>query len=153
MQSPSVAQLVRHAVVLAHWRLPGQGAAVAVLHEPEPLQVVAGVSIPFPHMAAPQEMLVAASSHAPPAPHLPSLPHGGAAVHCPAGAGLPGVMLEQVPSATPVSARVQAWQVPEQAMLQQTPLAQKPLVHWSLAEQAAAGPLVGLQVPPVDRSQ
>jgi hypothetical protein len=59
------------------------------------------------------------------------------AAHPPAGSASPCETGAQVPSADdPVSAAVHAWQLPLQAVPQQTPLAQKPLVHWSAAVQA-----------------
>jgi hypothetical protein len=103
--------------------------------------------MPFAQETEPQPTLVAACSQAPPDAHLPSLPQVVVTAHCPLGAGLPAVTLLQLPSATPVRARVQAWQVPVQAVLQQTLLTQEPLAHWSPAVQLEAGPLVGLQVP------
>jgi len=52
---------------------------------------------------------------------------------------VPLVIGLQVPEATPVSAMVQAWQVPPQALPQQTPSVQKVLLHWSPPAQAAPG--------------
>ncbi|HXT89982.1 MAG TPA: hypothetical protein VN714_12080 [Trebonia sp.] len=65
-------------------------------------------------------------------PHAAVVP----AVHPPAGSATLAETDAQVPSPDPVSALVQAWQVPLQAEPQQTPFAQKPLVHWSAAVQA-----------------
>jgi hypothetical protein len=52
----------------------------------------------------------------------------------PAGSTVPLATLVQVPS-VPDSA--QDWQAPVQALSQQTPWAQKPLLHWLPAEQLA----------------
>ena len=55
------------------------------------------------------------------------------------------VVVEQVPT---LPVRLQAWQAPAQAELQQTPSTQKPLVHAALPLQVA--PLLGrMQVPPM----
>jgi hypothetical protein len=56
-------------------------------------------------------------------------------------------MLPQVPVATPVSACVHAWQVPPQAVWQQTPETQFPLRHWLPAPQAAPSASSAPQVP------
>jgi hypothetical protein len=58
----------------------------------------------------------------------------------------------QCPSLTPVLVRTQASQVPLQALLQQTPSAQKPLVHWVLSLQAPPRSFLAVQVC-VPRSQ
>jgi hypothetical protein len=53
-----------------------------------------------------------------------------------------------------LTALLHAWQVPPQAMLQQTLLVQKPLAHSSPAEHAAPGTFWGVHVPPLfDRLQ
>ena len=85
----SVAHEARHAATLAHFTPPGHAPAVPALHVPVPLHVPAGVSWPFEHETEPHEVLAGACSQTPPAAHLPSFPHGGAAVHWPAGAGEP----------------------------------------------------------------
>jgi hypothetical protein len=59
------------------------------------------------------------------------------AAHPPAGSDSPCETDPQVPLAVdPVSALVHAWQVPLQAVPQQTPFTQKPLEHWSTAVHA-----------------
>ena len=82
---------VRHVAELAQTRLPGQGAATPALQVPVPLQYAMGVNVEPEHAAAPHVAAVDTCSHAPPAAQLPSLPQGGAAAHCPAGAGVPGL--------------------------------------------------------------
>jgi hypothetical protein len=64
---------------------------------------------------------------APPPLQVPVLPQGGAAAHCPAGAGEPAGRLVQVPG---LPATLQDWQVPQLGLPQQTPLTQAPLMHW-----------------------
>ena len=56
-------------------------------HVPVPLQVPALVSVLPEQVAEPQAVLDAACWQTPPAAQLPVFPHGGAAVHWPAGAG------------------------------------------------------------------
>jgi hypothetical protein len=63
---------------------------------------------------------------------VPVLPHGGLAVHCPAGAGVPAASGVHVPGAVPA----QVSHVPQVAVPQQTPLTQLPLMHWFAAVQA-----------------
>ena len=63
---------------------------------------------------------------------VPVLPQGGAAAHCPAGAGEPEGRLVQVPA---LPATLQAWQVPQLGLPQQTLLTQAPLMHWLPAVQ------------------
>ena len=93
----------------------------------------------LPQLAAWQTVLLPNFSHAPLPSQWPVFPQeaGVPAVHPPAGSASPDETAEQVPSGDePVSALVHAWQVPLQALVQQTPSAQKPLVHWSVAVQA-----------------
>jgi hypothetical protein len=61
------------------------------------------------------------------------------------GDGQPGTG-EQEPSR---SRRLQAWQVPSQAVLQQMPCQQKPLAHWLLLSQP--GPVFMWQRPPTSQ--
>jgi hypothetical protein len=71
----------------------------------------------------------------------PVLPQGGLAAHWPAGAGVPAASGVHVPGVVPA----QVWQVPQLVLpfggLQQTPLMQKPLMHWFAAVQAWPGGL------------
>jgi len=71
-----------------------------------------------------------------PAWHLPLVPQLVApwSLHMPAGSELPVATFVQVPR---LPDRLQDWQAPLQAELQQTPWAQKPLLHCVLAEQVA----------------
>jgi hypothetical protein len=107
------------------------------LQLPLPSQVLAAVCMPFVHDAGAHAVPEATCSQLPAPSHLPSLPHGGLAVHWPAGAAVPAVMLAHVPSAVPVSAIEQAWQVPVHGVSQQSWLpagpTQLPLAHWVLA--------------------
>jgi hypothetical protein len=65
-------------------------------------------------------------------------------VHCPAGAGWPDPMFAHVPAPF----RLQAWQVPQDVVEQQTPSTQVPLLHSFVAAQAAPSAFLGLQLPP-----
>jgi hypothetical protein len=56
-------------------------------------------------------------------------------------------MFAHVPLVPPVNAAAQAWQVPVHAVLQQNPLAQKPLLHWSVAVHDAPSAAMATQVP------
>jgi hypothetical protein len=68
-----------------------------------------------------------------PAPlQVPVFPQGGAAVHCPVGAAVPAGYGAQLP----IPLMLQAWQVPQVAVPQQTPSRQLPLMHWLAAVQA-----------------
>jgi hypothetical protein len=136
VQSASLAHAVLHATVLAHTKLPGHGAGVGLLPQlPLPLHVGAAVNPAPLHDGEPQVADGDACSHTAPAAQFPSLPHGGATGHCPAGAAVPGVTLAHVPFATPVRACAQAWHVPLHAVAQQKPVAQNPLSHCALEEQ------------------
>jgi hypothetical protein len=107
-QSPSVVQVPRHAVALAHFTPPVHAVVVPLLHMPLPLHMPAVVSCPLEHEAAPHAVPEAACWHVPPAAHLPVLPHVPVTAHWPTGAVVPAVMLAHVPSAWPVSAIVHA---------------------------------------------
>ncbi len=74
-----------------------------------------------------------------PASHLPLLPQPAApwSLHIPAGSALPFGTLVHVPR---LPDRLQDWQAPPQAELQQTPWAQKPLLHWEFEVQLAPPP-------------
>jgi hypothetical protein len=62
-----------------------------------------------------------------PAPlQAPVLPQVAPAGHCPAGAVVPVGMNEQLP----IPLTLQAWQVPQGPVPQQTPSVQKPVRHW-----------------------
>jgi hypothetical protein len=106
-------------VALAHATPPAHGAVLPPVHVPDPLHEPPMVRLPPEHDTAPHEVPAWACSHTPPAAQLPSLPQGGLATHCPAGATEPAMRFAHVPFATPVSAIVHAWQVPVHGELQQ----------------------------------
>jgi hypothetical protein len=78
------------------------------------------------HDAVPQATVVAPWVQAPVPSQVPVLPQGGAAAHWPAGAGVPATIGAQDPA--PLT--LQAWQVGQEALPQQTPFVQNPLMHW-----------------------
>jgi hypothetical protein len=81
-QSESVPHAALQAVELEQMTPSGQAAIVPPAHVPDPLHILAEVSVlPVHDAAAPQDTLDAASSQTPPAAQLPVSPHGGAAVH------------------------------------------------------------------------
>lgn len=114
---------------------------------PEPSQVLAAVNVVPLHDPSPSVVPEANCSQTPPAAQLPSLPQVPFAAHWPEGAAVPAVKVAQVPSAEPVSASVHAMQGPLQAVAQQTPPTQKPLVHWSAAVHAPPLACAGAQMP------
>ena len=134
----SAEQLVAQPVVAEQLK-PLQPVVVPAVQFPLPSQMLPAVNPALPQLAARQTVLLPNFSHAPLPSQWPVFPHetGVPAVHPPAGSASPDETAAQVPSGDePVSALVQAWQVPLQALVQQTPSAQKPLVHWSVAVQA-----------------
>jgi hypothetical protein len=82
-------QPAKQVVVLPHSRLPGHAETELAVHDPPPLQV-SDVSWPLKH-EVPQGVPDMVCSQAPPAAHLPSLPHGSTAPHWPTGAAVPGL--------------------------------------------------------------
>ena len=134
----SAEQLVAQPVVAEQLK-PLQPVVVPAVQFPLPSQMLPAVNPALPQLAARQTVLLPNFSHAPLPSQWPVFPHetGVPAVHPPAGSASPDETAAQVPSGDePVSALVHAWQVPLQALVQQTPSAQKPLVHWSVAVQA-----------------
>lgn len=120
-QSVSVLQLVPHA--LPAQTNGAQPIGFAVAHDPEPLQLDAGVKVDPLHICAPHETLVSACWHLPAPSQFPVLPHGAVVEvpHWPAGAAPPDGMLEHTPA---LPETLQAWQVPHDLDAQQTPSTQ-----------------------------
>jgi hypothetical protein len=88
------------------------------LQLPEPLQEPTGVSIAFEHVAVPHEVPVPAFLHAPAPSHVPTNPQGGLGVQRPCGSAASAGTSLHVPS-WPMT--LHAWQVPHEAVAQQTP--------------------------------
>jgi hypothetical protein len=152
-QSVSALHVARHVVMFAHSRPPGQDAELPELQLPVPLQVPPIVRLPLLHCGPlPHDVPEATCWHIPPAAQSPVLPQLPLGEHWPEGAGKPAVMAAQVPVVPPVSAFVHAMQVPVQAVLQQTPSTQLPLVQSSPSSAAlhvAPGPPFAVHIPPL----
>jgi len=121
------------------------------VHDPEPLQVPPAVAIPFMQLPVLHEVPLAYCSHAAPVVHLPSCPHDAApwSEHEPLGSAPPFFTLAQVPLVPPVAAAEHAWHWPPHALLQQKPLTQKPLRHWSLTVHAVLWASFARHLPPL----
>ena len=119
VQSLFAAQLGRHMVPSAHLSDPEQ-VPEAPPQVPLPVHVPVLVYCALLQVSLPHAVVAGATSHTPPAAHLPSLPQGGAAAHWPAGAVVPALIARQLPSAPPVSAAEHALHVPVHADAQHT---------------------------------
>ena len=98
----------------------------------------------FPlHDGLPHITLGGCCWQAPPPLQAPVLPQGGLAVHRPWGSVTLLATLAQVPGVP----ALQDWQVPQLAVLQQTPSTQFLLPHSWLARQATPFDLTGRQLP------
>jgi hypothetical protein len=98
---------------------------------PVPEQNATGVKV-VPVQVAAAQLTVAGASAQPPEPlQAPVLPQVPLDRHCPAGAVVPAGIGAQLPS--PFT--LQAWQVPQGPLPQQTPSVQKPLMHWAALAQ------------------
>jgi hypothetical protein len=102
---------------------------VGAAQAPEPVQCELGVKVDPLQVTVPQETLVPPSWHFPAPSQAPVLPQGGFAVQRPCGSGLLAGTLAQLPGLAVV---LQAWQVPHELELQQTPSTQLLLVKQSL---------------------
>jgi hypothetical protein len=121
------------------------------LQAPLPLQVSAAVCVPLVQEAATQTVPLGQSAHAPPL-QLPSVPQVDAAVAMQMlrGSGWLFAALPQWPVLGNCwSDPRHAWHALVQALLQQTPSAQKPLVHWSAAVHEAASAFLARHMPPL----
>jgi hypothetical protein len=107
---------------------------------------VAGWTNSEPEQAAGAQVTPEATCWQLPAPlHRPVLPQVVLALHWPVGAAVPAAIGAQVP----VALTLQAWQVPQVLVEQQTPSTQLPLPHSCAVPQAAPSPLWATQLPPV----
>ena len=96
---------------------------------PAPEQNAVGVKVVPVHDAAPQLTLVDVCVQAPAPLQVPVLPQVPLAPHWPLGAVVP----EGIAAQLPAPFTLQALQVPQGPLPQQTPSVQNPLIHW-LAE-------------------
>jgi hypothetical protein len=115
-QLPSLAQVVRQVAPAPHWYAP-QLTGVC-LHVPAALQKPTGVSVAPVHDAVPHDVEVGAFRQAPAPSQVPTNPHGGLAVQRLCGSDASAGTALQVPS-RPVM--LQAWQVLQMVVAQQTP--------------------------------
>jgi hypothetical protein len=128
-QSPSVRQLVRQPLP-PQIKWPGHVWATWV-HRPAPLQLLT-VAVDPVQVGAPQLVPALAFRHAPAPLQVPSNPQGGLAGQSWWGSAAPAATGWHEPAA-PLT--LQAWQVPQAEVEQQTPSTQKPLEHCPPAEQ------------------
>jgi hypothetical protein len=107
MQSLFVLQVVRQVPLVLH-RYGEQLDVVWAPHMPAPVQTPAAVKVDPVHDEA---------------AHCTDVEP---CVHCPVGAAVPAGNGAQLP----IPLRLQAWQVPQLGLPQQTPSTQLPLMHW-----------------------
>lgn len=143
-QSAVVAQVVRQAP--APHAKGAQLVAVAVWQVPVPLHVRAGVNVVPAHVAATHCVPAPYSRQAPLPLQAPSVLQAAVprSAHWFSGS-CPAVTLVQVPT---VPASAHDWQVPPQAVPQQTPCAQKPDTHSPPAPHATPVDFLA-QLPPM----
>ena len=98
---------------------------------PPPEQNAVGVKVVPVQEAAPQLTLVGACVQAPPPLQVPVFPQVPLAAHWPVGAVVPDGIAAQLPD--PFT--LQALQVPQGPLPQQTPSVQNPLMHWLVEAQ------------------
>jgi hypothetical protein len=129
-QSVSAVQVVLQLWVLVlQLNPPVQADEVGAAQAPVPLQWETGVKVAPLQLAVPQETLVPPSWHLPVPSQAPVFPQGGLAAQRPCGAVVLAGTLAQFPG---LPATLQAWQVPHELALQQTPSTQLLLVRQSL---------------------
>ena len=107
-------------------RYGAQLTGVAGAHVPAPVQRDIGVNAPSTHAAVPHAVDAGATEHAPRPLQRPSFPHGGAGAQRSCGSVVPAATGVHVPAPP---ATLQAWQVPQLAVPQQTPSTHWPLSH------------------------
>jgi hypothetical protein len=99
------------------------------VHAPAPLHLPSACATPDAHVAAPHDVAFVGYVHAVVSTPLQLPPHDEPSVVHAARAGVPPVF--GVPLiATQLPEALHAWHWPVHAALQQTPSAQKPLLHW-----------------------
>jgi hypothetical protein len=136
-QSRSAVQVVLHTLlVVSQLKPPAQVEEVGAAQLPLPLQWEIGVKVDPLQLWVPQEVAVPASWHAPAPLQAPVLPQGGLVAHRPCGSSALAATGAQLPALPPT---LQAWQVPHELELQQTPSTQLSLV-WQSPVTAQACP-------------
>ena len=143
MQSVSAVQLVLHAVVEAQMYCP-QVDVVGDGQLPLPEQKAGAVKV-VPEQAGPLHITELLAWVQAPAPlQVPVLPQVPLAAQRACGSVTVLATLAQVPG---LPATLQAMQVPQLAVLQQTPSTQFPLPHSWFERQATPSDLTGRQLP------
>ncbi len=130
-QSASAVQLVLQALLVPQTKLLGQVDEVGGAQAPAPVQWETGVNVEPVQDAVPHATPVPPCWQWPAPSQAPVLPHGGAAAQPPCGSVVLAVTLAQLP-ALPVT--LQAWQVGQEPVLQQTPSTQLLPVKHSAVE-------------------
>ena len=132
-QSLSALQLVLQALV-PQTKLLGQADEVGGAQVPAPVQWETGVNVDPVQEAVPHATPVPPCWQWPAPSQAPVLPHGGAAAHPPCGSVVLAATLAQLPA---LPATLQAWQVGQDPVLQQTPSTQLlPVKHSAVEAQA-----------------
>jgi hypothetical protein len=115
-QSPLPTQVVWH--VSSVLQVYGPQLAGVCLHVPAPLQKPTGVNVDPVQDAVPHEVTDGAFWQAPAPSQVPTRPHGGFGTQRPWGSAASSATSLQVPARP---ATLQAWQVPQLPVEQQTP--------------------------------
>jgi hypothetical protein len=143
-QSPSVLQWLGHPGEAAVHRYGKQSVVAAGEQVPVPEQDAACTNSEPEQVAPAQPVLLETCAQLPAPSHRPLLPQVPLAAHWPLGAGDPAAIGAQVP----VPVMLQAWQLPQPLVEQQTPSIQLPLPHSWPVPQAAPRPFWAAQLPP-----
>jgi len=145
----SVAQVAAQANPPAsHWYAPQEVFAPG-LHVPEPLHVDAACAVALEQVAARHTVPATCLRQAPAPSQKPSSPHvdGALAEHSARGS-VPASAALHVPR---LFVAAQVWQLPVQAVLQQTPSTQKPLAQSPVTVHAVPLISCGTQAPAAQR--
>jgi hypothetical protein len=143
-QSPSVLQWLGHPGEALVHRYGKQSVVLAGGHMPPPEQNTVCTNNEPEQVAAAQLVLLVTCAQFPAPSHRPLLPQVTLARHWPLGAGDPPAIGPQ----RPVPVMLQAWQVPQPLVEQQTPSMQLPLPHSWPVPQTAPRPFWAAQLPP-----
>jgi hypothetical protein len=130
-QSASVVQLVRQVALAGSHRYGAQMTAGPARHAPRPSQTFCPTTALPSHEPAAQTVPMARRRQAPAPSHVPSFPQVNATSTGQAPAVRGGLPLGTAPQTPTLPAVLQRMQSPVQAVLQQTPSAQKAVTHSS----------------------
>jgi hypothetical protein len=143
-QSPSVLQWLGHPGEAVVHRYGKQSVVAAAPQVPVPEQDAACTNSEPEQVAPAQPVLLETCAQLPAPSHRPLLPQVPFGAHWPLGAGDPVAIGAQVP----VPVMLQAWQLPQPLVEQQTPSMQLPLPHSWPVPQVAPRPFWAVQLPP-----